>query len=67
MTPSYGELDIKAECRRSTEASGVPYHVEDAATLDRLAGMFASAIKPQAKGPRWNGSPKHNQTNEEKK
>ena len=56
--PSYGDLDIKEHVRRSTAASGVPYYVEDPATLDRIARMFATAIKT-TKTPRSNeGLPK---------
>jgi len=51
MTPSYGALDIKAEVRRSTAAAGVPYHVEDASTLDGLASMFADAMRRVTKRP----------------
>lgn len=41
MTPSYGPLDIKAYVRRTTEASGVPYHVEDPYVRARIVEMFA--------------------------
>lgn len=47
-TPSYGDIDIREEVRRSTEASGVPYHVEDAETLALLARLFsAPTTKPR--------------------
>jgi small ligand-binding sensory domain FIST len=42
MNPSYGAIDIREAVRRSTEASGVPFHVRDQRALDGLAAMFAS-------------------------
>ena len=50
-TPSYGDLDIADEVRRSTAASGVPYHIEDPVALDGLARMFAPLLRQNAKKP----------------
>jgi len=49
MTPSYGAIDIREAVRRSTEASGVPFHVTDPRALDALAAMFA---RTQTQKPR---------------
>jgi len=47
VTPSYGNVDIKEALRRSTEASGVPYHLEDPVALAAVVSMFAGAFKRQ--------------------
>ncbi len=49
--PSYGDLDIAAEVRRSTAASGVPYYIEDPVALDGLARMFAPLLRQTTKKP----------------
>lgn len=49
--PSYGDIDIRAALRESTEASGVPYHLEDPAAMAALARMFAPLMRADAKKP----------------